>query len=104
VTYTWTSHRWNSSGAISQGYGTDQLNATGWWRDSLKRTTTDAVSDTAAVFKNTLFCNPTATTTVNHKKTRFQGNLSGTYSWAWDSTKGGDCSDLLSGNYYLDAP
>lgn len=86
------------------GNGTDQLDETNWWRDSLKRTKTNTVSNTAAVYKNVLFCNPTATTTINHKETRFQGNLNGSYTWAWDSSKSGDCADWLSGSYYLDAP
>lgn len=104
VTKTEASLHWGTSGATSHWNGYYYLSGTGWSMPYYSPVNTSSYTNTRANFKNTLFCNPFASTYTNHTRDEFRGYTSGSWHWYWTHSKSGDCSSLLNSGYYLETP
>lgn len=104
VTKTEASLGWGPSGATYHWNGYYYLSGTGWSMTWWSPVNTSYYTNTRANFKNTLFCNPFASTYTYHSRDEFRGYTSGSWYWYWTHSKSGDCASLLSSTYYLDTP
>ena len=95
---------WGPSGATYHWNGYYYLSGTGWSMTWWSPVNTSYYTNTRANFKNTLFCNPFASTYTYHSRDEFRGYTSGSWYWYWTHSKSGDCASLLSSTYYLDTP
>ena len=73
---------------------------TGWSKDSSSTTAARICSyartTSYSTFKNTVFCNPLASTWTHYEPNRLRGQEDGGYDMYWEWRKSGDCSSLLS--------
>lgn len=101
VSETNITRTWSSSGTWNNNHNWGWYSPTGWSRTAYSQVDSSTVGDTIGTFVNWAFCNPFASTTDQHYKTRLTTNTSGGWSWSYSMNKSGDCSELLSYHYAL---